>query len=67
MVDLDEQKMAEVLCVYREVQVSVDEPQVRPMAMMRAQAMDAMKQEALPVEAGKANVTATVSGSVQMK
>ena len=54
--------------VYREVNVSVEEPQVRPMAMMRsAQAMDAMKQEALPVEAGKANVTATVSGSVQMK
>jgi len=54
--------------VYREIQVSVDQPQVRPMSMMQsAQAMDSMKQEALPVEGGKANVTATVSGSVQMK
>jgi predicted secreted protein len=54
--------------VYREIQVSVDEPQVRPMRMMQAvQAMDSMRQEALPVEAGKASVTATVSGSVQMK
>jgi len=35
--------------------------------VLRAQAMRASADEALPVEAGKATVTATVSGSVQMK
>jgi hypothetical protein len=36
--------------------------------MMRAQASMAMAaEEPLPVEAGKATVTAVVSGSVQMK
>jgi predicted secreted protein len=50
----------------REVQVSSDEAgHPAPMAMnMRASAAQA---DALPTEAGKANVTATVSGSVQMK
>jgi predicted secreted protein len=49
----------------REVQVSSNEPHQPPMPMMRAQAADAA--ESLPVEAGKASVTATVNGSVQMK
>jgi predicted secreted protein len=49
----------------REVQVSSGEPHQPPMPMMRAQAADAS--ESLPVEAGKASVTATVNGSVQMK
>jgi predicted secreted protein len=52
----------------REVAVSSNEPQGGPVPMMRAQASRAMVvEEALPVEAGKATVTATVSGSVQMK
>ena len=49
----------------REVQVSGSEPG-GPMPMMRAQASKMSSDEALPVEAGKANVTANVSGSVQM-
>jgi predicted secreted protein len=49
----------------RDVSVSTDEPGgiVRP--MMRVQAMSA--EAALPVEAGKGSVTATVSGAVQMQ
>jgi predicted secreted protein len=49
----------------REVQVSTDGGAGVPQPMMRVQA-SAMSAEALPVEAGKAVVTATVSGSVQL-
>ena len=52
----------------REVSVSADGGQMQPQPMMvRSQAMKSSADEALPVEAGKAVVTATVSGSVQMK
>lgn len=53
----------------REVSVSSDQNGVpSPMPMMRARVLSAnMADEALPVEAGKALVTATVNGSVQMK
>ena len=51
----------------REVSVSSDPGAMQPQPMMRAQAMRVGGDEALPVEAGKATVTATVSGSVQMK
>jgi predicted secreted protein len=52
--------------VVREVNLSSNEPpQYAP--VMRAKAMSAMaSDEALPVEAGKATVTVTVGGSVQM-
>lgn len=53
--------------VIREVAVSGNEPnQGQPQPLMRAQASRAMVEESLPVEAGKAQVTATVSGSIQM-
>ena len=53
--------------VLREVTVASNEPQGGPQPMMRMQAARAsMTDEALPVEAGKASVTATVNGSVQM-
>lgn len=51
----------------REVGVSSNEPPGIVQPVMRAQAARAMADESLPVEAGKAVVTATVSGSVQMK
>ena len=52
----------------REVAVSADGAQMQPPQMqVRTQAMKSSVEEALPVEAGKAMVTATVSGSVQMK
>jgi predicted secreted protein len=52
----------------REIQVASDSPMQQPVPMMKAQAMRSMAaDESLPVEAGKALVTATVSGSVQMK
>lgn len=52
----------------REVSVSADGAQMQAQPMMvRSQAMKTSADEALPVEAGKAVVTATVSGSVQMK
>jgi predicted secreted protein len=51
--------------VLREVQVSGNE-QGGFVPVMRAQASKAMSDEALPVEAGKASVTATVSGTVQL-
>ena len=52
----------------REVAVSADGGQMHSQPMLvRSQAMKASGDEALPVEAGKAVVTATVSGSVQMK
>ena len=52
----------------REVSVSSNEPnQGGPVPMMRVQAMrGGAADESLPVEAGKAQVTATVSGTVQM-
>jgi predicted secreted protein len=50
----------------REVNVTTDEPHPMPMAMMRRAAMDAA-QEALPTEPGRGTVSATVSGSVQMR
>lgn len=51
----------------REVNVSSDESRGYPAPMMRAQASSAMAETPLPVEAGKAAVTAQVNGSVQMK
>lgn len=51
----------------REVNVGTDSPPPG-MPMMRTQAMRAVAaDEALPVEAGRATVTATVNGSVQMQ
>ena len=51
----------------REVSVSGNEPSGGPpVMMMRARAAGAAD-ESLPVEAGKAQVTATVSGTVQMR
>jgi predicted secreted protein len=51
----------------REVSVSSNEPAGGPQPMFRMQASRAAgADEALPVEAGKASVTASVSGSVQM-
>jgi predicted secreted protein len=49
----------------REVQVSGSDPG-GPLPVMRAQASRMAADEALPIEAGKANVTVMVSGSVQM-
>jgi predicted secreted protein len=51
----------------REVNVSSNESRGYPAPMMRAQAGSAMAEAPLPVEAGKAAVTAVVNGSVQMK
>ena len=52
----------------REVTVSADANALQQAPMVRMQAARAMSDEAaLPVEAGKATVTANVSGSVQMK
>lgn len=52
----------------REVNVATPDGPVMPVPVMRAQAMRAAADEApLPVEAGKALVSATVSGSVQLK
>ncbi len=51
----------------REVNLSTNEPQNAPMPMMRAQAMKSSSDDALSVEPGKATVTATVNGTVQMK
>jgi len=52
----------------REVNVSSDEMRGMPVPMMRAQASRAPMEDApLPVEAGKATVSAVVSGSVQMR
>jgi len=51
----------------REVQVTGSEPPPDgPIPMMRAKAMSAQEDAALPVEAGKAMVTVTVEGTVQM-
>ena len=51
----------------REVSVATDPSQTLSQPLMRAQSLRAGGEEALPVEAGKALVSATVSGSVQMK
>ncbi len=51
----------------REVAVATGSDGERPMPMMRAEAMAAAADAPLPVEPGKGTVTATVSGSVQMK
>ncbi len=51
--------------VMREVNVQSGEPGFAPMAMARAKTMQAAD-ESLPVEAGKATVTVSVSGTVQM-
>jgi predicted secreted protein len=54
--------------VIREVNVSSNEPPgYAPLPMLRAKAMAASADEALPVEPGKGSVSVTVSGSVQMK
>jgi len=50
----------------REVQVATNEPPPYAPMAMRTKAMSA-QEDALPVEPGKGSVTATVSGSVQMK
>ena len=51
----------------REVNVGTDSPGGGPVAMLRVQASRTMSDEvALPTEAGKASVNATVNGSVQM-
>lgn len=51
----------------REVSVgSTDAPVIQPMAVMRSQAMRAQADESLPVEAGKAQVSVTVSGAAQL-
>jgi predicted secreted protein len=52
----------------REVQVQGTDMPMQPMPMMRARALGSAPaaDEALPVEAGKASVSATVSGSVQL-
>ena len=51
----------------REVQVGTQEPPMHaPVSAMRMQAAPSMAGDALPVEAGKASVSSTVSGSVQM-
>jgi predicted secreted protein len=51
----------------REVTVSTTEPQPGPQPMMRMQAAAGRPAEALPIEAGKAIVTANVNGTIQMK
>ncbi len=51
----------------REVTVNVGGDGDRPMPMMRAEAMATAADAALPVELGKGSVSATVSGSVQMR
>ena len=52
----------------REVSVATDGGAVLPQPMVRMQTMKAASaDESLPVEAGKAVVTATVNGSVQLK
>ena len=51
----------------REVSVGTSEPQPGPAPMMRMQAAAASPGDALSVEPGKALVTATVNGTIQMK
>ena len=51
----------------REVSVATSEPQPGPVPMMRMQAAAASPADALSVEPGRAVVTATVNGTIQMK
>ena len=51
----------------REVNVSSNDQQPVPMAMARTQMASASPADALSVEPGKALVTATVNGTIQMK
>jgi predicted secreted protein len=51
----------------REVNVATSEPQDGPVPMMRMKAAASSQGDALPVEPGKATVTATVSGTIQLK
>ncbi len=51
----------------REVTVATSDPQPGPIPTMRMQAASASPSEALSVEPGKALVTATVNGTIQMK
>jgi len=51
----------------REVSVATSDPQPGPVPVMRMQATAAGPADALSVEPGKAVVTATVNGTVQMK
>ena len=51
----------------REVSVATSDPQPGPVPMLRMQAAAASTGDALSVEPGKALVTATVNGTVQMK
>jgi len=54
--------------VIREVSVSSSEPSPGPIPVMRAQMMkDSAESGALPVEAGRAAVTVTVMGTVQLR
>ena len=50
----------------REVNVTVNEAPGVPVPLMRANRVASTSEEALPVEAGKGTVTATVGGTVQM-
>jgi predicted secreted protein len=50
----------------REVHVSANETGGGPVPMMRVNAVAIQKDESLPTEAGKGQVTATVNGSAQM-
>lgn len=52
--------------VVGEVSISGDEMAPQPMMMAKAMRMGAAADEALPTEAGKATVSVTVSGSVQL-
>ncbi len=51
----------------REVAVNSESPALMSMPMASSKAMRSAADEALPVEAGKATVTAQVNGSVQMR
>jgi predicted secreted protein len=51
----------------REVNLSTNEPQDGPIRMPRAAVAMSSSSEPLPIEPGKATVTATVNGTVQMK
>jgi predicted secreted protein len=52
--------------VVREVSVNANEPPGCVVPMLRAKAMSSSADEALPVEAGKAVVSVTVTGTIQM-
>ena len=50
----------------REVNIATSEPQNGPVPMLRIQAAAVSQGDALSVEPGKATVTATVNGTIQM-